>query len=95
MKRGKEDSMTAEARVEQLRNKTCDIIGSLSERQVQEVFSFVKKLFEDENLFKLLTKEQILADLDASEEDIKSGRIKDSHKAMDDIRSRLGMPGKI
>ena len=87
--------MTEEARVEQLRNKTCDIIGSLPERQVQEVFSFVIKLVEDENIFKPLTKEQILADLDASEEDIKAGRIKDAHKAMDDIRSRLGIPGKI
>lgn len=47
---------------------------------------------EDDNPFKPVTKEEILAELDASEGDIRAGRTKDAHQAMSDIKVRLGMP---
>ena len=42
--------------------------------------------------FKPVSKEQVMEDLDASDEDIREGRVKDAHQAMKDIRVRLGMP---
>lgn len=75
-----------------LRQRTQDMIGSLEDDQLLKVYTFTTSLIEDDNPFKPLTKEQVLADLDASEEDIRMGRVKDAHQAMNDIRKRLGMP---
>ena len=73
--------------------RTQDMIGTLYNNQVNRVFNFTASLIEeDDNPFKPVSIEQVLKDLDASEEDIRAGRVKDAHQAMNDIRARLGMP---
>ena len=73
--------------------QTQDMISTLGDEQLKKVYVFTASLMEeDDNPFKPITKEQVLADLDESDEDIKAGRIKDAHQAMNDIRMRLGMP---
>ena len=72
--------------------QTQDMISTLGDEQLKKVYVFTASLMEeDENPFKPITKEQVLADLDESDADIEAGRIKDAHQAMNDIRMRLGM----
>lgn len=70
------------------------VLELLTEEGQKKVLNFSIGLLQDEddNPFKPVTKEEILAELDASEGDIRAGRTKDAHQAMSDIKVRLGMP---
>ena len=72
--------------------RTQALIGTLNSDQVNKVFTFTASLIKDDNNpFGPVTKEQVLRDLDASDEDIKEGRVKNARQAMKDIKDRLGM----
>ena len=72
--------------------RTQALIGTLNNDQLNKVFTFTTSLIKDDNNpFGPVTKEQVLRDLDASDEDIREGRVKDAHQAMKDIKDRLGM----
>lgn len=73
--------------------RTQALIGVLDNDQLNKVFSFTTSLIKDNNNpFKPVSKEQVMRDLDASDKDIREGRVKDAHQAMKDIKARLGMP---
>lgn len=77
---------------ESLFRQTQDMIRTLGDEQLEKVYVFTASLMEmEDNPFKPVSKEQVLADLDESDADIEAGRIKDAHQAINDIRNRLGM----
>ena len=77
---------------ESLYKQTQDLISTLGDEQLKKVYVFTASLMKEDNPFKPVTKAQVLADLDASDADIAEDRVKDAHRAMNDIRRRLGMP---
>lgn len=74
-----------------IRERTRSILDFLPETDIQKVYTFTMDLInkQEENVFKPITKKEVLEDIQQSKDDYSSGRYEDARKAMDDILSEI------
>ena len=74
-----------------IKERTRSILDYLPETEVQKVYTFTMNLIhnQEENVFKTLTKKQVLEDIQLSKDDFSAGRCEDARKAMNDILAEI------